>query len=338
MSALASAFRQDYAYGYGRIGVLQEYLLSQGDVERLLNAKGEADLSRALTELKISSHVEFNSNPHRFINNLEQWLKREVISLVPKDECRLFDILWLKNDASFLAYLLKKHHGFTSDLSTEPHVGATAYDTADLRSLVNTGKVGTDVPDALVQFVLSRRGTRPASPQDIDTAVAQFTVDMQMTLAERSGSHAIEEYVAHHIDLQNIRTARRLSKDEVPEDHLQRGGHIDVEHFSTDPDRLVTLVQESSLPSGLLEDLLTATDPETSSVLLERGLAKAIAHDIGAMRNHVLTIEPIFAFASIAQSQLRLLRTILVGKAAGLSPDETRKLLPPFLSASPFAS
>lgn len=332
MTLLRTHPRRMHAYGHGRVGVLQEYLLTQGDVDRMVAARDASDLANIIAELKISSHVEYVTNPHRFINNLEKWIRLELRSMVNEDEQDIFDILWLKDDAALLSYLLKERLGFTSEISTEPHVGATAYDPEVLRLLVREGEALT-APKALTTFVRSIRDNRSLSPQQIDTKVAQFVASMQITLSEKGGT-SIRLYVAHHIDLQNIRTARRLRKDERPEDHLLRGGDIDISRFSLEPSKLASLVRGSHLGAALADSIQSAED---SSIVLERGLAKAIAADIARMRSNALTIDPIFAFGAIAQSQLRLLRTILIGKSAHLTSDELQKLLPPFLSTSPYA-
>lgn len=333
MASAFSSSRQMHAYGHGRVGVLQEYLLTQGEVERMVAAKNTDELGKIITELKFSSQVEYNSNPHRFINNIERWLKRELESMVPESERRIFNILWLKDDAALLAYLLKKEHGYTSDISTEPHVGATAFDPDDLRTLVKGGDA-PQTPESLRTFVRAMRSDRTLTPQQIDTRVAQCIAHEQVALASE-GSDAIRLYVAHHIDLQNIRTARRLRKDEHPADHLMEGGDINISRFSLDAAKLADLVRGSHLGSALADSIQTAED---SSIVLERGLAKAIAIDLSRMRSNALTIDPIFAFGAIAQSQLKLLRTILIGKSAHLSKEELQRLLPPFLSASPFVS
>jgi len=52
------------------------------------------------------------------------------------------------------------------------------------------------------------------------------------------------------------------------------------------------------------------------------------------MWNIPLSIEPVFAFAALAQSQLALLRALIIGKRANLDPQTIKKMLPPFLSAS----
>ena len=333
MLSSATSSRQLYAYGHGRVGVLQEYLLTQSDVDRMVAARDATDLGHIIAELKISTQVEYISNPHRFINNIERWLRNELRSMVSDDDAHLFDILWMKDDAALLSYLLKKHLGLTSDISTEPHVGATAYDPEDLKALVQ----GIDVPSApreLRTFIGTLRENRALSPQDIDTRVAQFIVDMQRALAKKASANILL-YVAHHIDLQNIRTIRRLKRDEKPEDHLLRGGEIEISRFSLDRAKLASVVRGSSLGSTLADSIQSAED---SSIILERGLAKAIAFDIARMRSNALTIDPIFAFGAITQSQLKLLRTILIGKSAHLSSEELKKLLPPFLSTSAYAS
>lgn len=189
------------------------------------------------------------------------------------------------------------------------------------------------MPESLRTFIRSVRENNALNAQEIDTLVARFFASEQVRLAQKGGE-ALQLYVAHHIDLQNIRTARRLKPDERPEDHLLPGGDISMNRFSADPQKLADLVRGTHLRASLADSIQTAED---SQIVLERGLAKAIAFDIARMRMRTLTIEPIFAFAAIAQSQFRLLRTILVGATAGLSPTELKTLLPPFLSTSPYA-
>jgi len=68
--------------------------------------------------------------------------------------------------------------------------------------------------------------------------------------------------------------------------------------------------------------------------VIEQGCSEVIASDIARMWNVPLTIDPLFAFAALTISQLRLLRVLLIAKRNGLSPQEVKKVLPPFLSAS----
>jgi vacuolar-type H+-ATPase subunit C/Vma6 len=336
MSGAPSTSGQNYAYGYGRIGVLQQYLLNQGDIDRLIGAHSERELFRILSELNFTKGIEPTNDPREIIKRMELWLMKEVAAMSGSGIGEnVFDILWLRNDAALLSYLLKQYHGLTSDISSEPEVGATAYDVDALKLLVKHGHAELGLTNQLVSFVRDIKDRKQATPQEIDDAVAQFVATEQVRLATSSGSEHIIRYVAHHIDLQNIRTARRLRKGDNPEDHLLKGGRIPAQDISPDPQQLAILIRSSHLPSELADYL---ADTEEASLALERGLARAIAHDIALMRNEVLTIEPLFAFAAIAQSQLKVLRTIIIGKVTGLTAEELAGLLPPFLSTSPFTA
>jgi vacuolar-type H+-ATPase subunit C/Vma6 len=309
----ASLHHRQHAFGFGRVGVLQELLLSQADIERLLQAGSEKDLVKVISELKIASSVSYSSNPHQFIHAIECWLETELRHLVEEESAKdVFDILWMKDDTSFVSYLLKKHHGLTSAIASEPHVGALAFSKEMYQECIGKG--------------------------DFSRAPASLALWMQF--AEEQVKRAtkisplILRYVQHHIDLQNIRTAQRLAKTTIPvAPYLLAGGTIAKEHFTEDMASLASVVKNSDLKA-----LLSSGSAGDDFILLERALVKEIAEDLAEMRSCILSIEPLFAFGAIAVSQLKVLRTILVGKSAGLASDEVKNLLPPFLSASPFAA
>ncbi len=325
----------DYAYAFGRIGVLLQNLPDQSDIDRLVAAHSRQELMQILSEIKFTAPVMATvTDPNDLIPAMEQWIRKEMESMVPEQDREIFDILWLREDSALLAYLIKQYHRLTANGSRQPRSSNSTHDTKALERLVLKG-INEVLPAHLVSFVQQMKERKDETPVQIDTAVAQYVADRQTMLALRSGSRHIQQYVAHFIDLQNIRTARRLDSDDTPEDHLLHGGEIDPKRLTTDRHELANLIRASTLPSGLADDIERADD---TSITLERGLAKAIAHSIGEMRAVPLTIEPVFAFAIIALSQLRVLRSILIGKSTGLKPDEILHMLPPFLGASPFAS
>jgi hypothetical protein len=70
---------------------------------------------------------------------------------------------------------------------------------------------------------------------------------------------------------------------------------------------------------------------------IEQALSEVTAADIAEMWNIPLKLEPVFAFAALAFSQMRLLRAMLLGKRAGFSPQELKQVLPPFIPATHYA-
>jgi len=332
MASTNTPFGEKFAFGYGRIGVLQQQLLSPTDIDRLLGAHNDKELRQVLNEIKLSAHVMPLEDLKDLVPGMECWLKDQVINMTPSDKHNVFNILWLREDLPVLAYYLKKFHGQTSSLSKDPIIAVSMYDIAAVKDFIfNETNDGKDLPKDLVHFIASIQKNTSITPQEIDNAVAQFIAHKQMELAKKSGSRLIKRYASHLIDLQNIRTSHRLPKEKLSSEHFVEGGEIDVNLLISNLDKMSLLIRNSSLPDSVLKSLSEGAD---SAVVLERGLNRGLAHDIAEMRSIPLSIEPVFAFAVIALSHILLLRTILIGKAAKLSAQDISTLLPPFFSTS----
>ncbi len=319
----------DFAYGYGRVGVLQQQLLSKPDVDRMVGAHNDKELRHVLSDIALTARVMPQDDLSRVVPSLELWLKDEVRRMSPPESRDTFDIIWLREDVPVIALLLKQYLGFAPK-TDDAGMGITAYDHDALRKLVWEGERGS-LPEDLAHFVEELKHESGIKPQDIDHKVAVFVAEKQMELAKASGSKLIKQYVAHLIDLQNIRTSRRLTPGEDGTDHFLPGGEIDTMRLTGDPRSLALLIHSSSLPNVLADSVM---NEKNSALALERALNLALAHDIAAMRAIPLGIEAIFAFAVMALSQTLMLRTILIGKAAQLTGGEISQMLPPIFSTS----
>lgn len=330
MSSTASMAGHDFAYGYGRVGVLQQQMLSKEDIDRMVGSHSDAELRQILTETKFTSAAMPLEKLEEFVPAMEKQLKKDLHMLVPEGREEVFNILWLREDMSIVAHLLKEYHGQTSGGLNAALHGATAYDYAHFRAQIfESGH--RELPEDVAHFIEEMKSRKNIRPDQIDHDTAVFFTNMQLRLAEASGSRLILRYVRHLVDLQNIRTARRLRPGEDPEQYLLPGGEINPRRISTDPRELAVLVQGTSLPTSVSDGL---RGDGNASLALERGLAKGLAHDIAEMRSVPLSIEPIFAYGVMALSQILLVRTVLIGKAAGLQASEIRDILPPVFSTS----
>jgi hypothetical protein len=332
MASPTSPAGAKYAFGYGRIGVLQQQLLSPSDIDRLLGAHSDRELRQVLSEIKLTSHVMPLENFDEFVPSMERWLKGEVEKMSPPDKRDVLNILWLREDLPVLAYYLKKYHGQTSPISKDPSASVTMYDIRLVKAQIFEEKNDHQtLPSNLVRFIEGIKARTSISPQEIDSEVAQFVALTQRGIARRSGSRLIKRYASHLIDLQNIRTSRRLNNNQEARLHFVAGGEIDADLLTHDIEKMSVLIRRSSLPDSVLKSIGAG---DTSAVVLERGLNRGLAHDIAEMRSIPLSIEPIFAFAVIALSHVLLIRTILIGKAAKLSAQDISTMLPPFFSTS----
>lgn len=330
MSQHSSGIGHEFAYGYGRVGVLQQQLLEKSDIDRLLGSHSEAELRQILHEIKFTSSVMPLDDLNDFVPAMERWLREQCRKMAPEGRQDVFDILWLREDLPVLAHLLKEYHGQTSGLTTQSGKSVTAYDFRLLRAQIfESGH--RELPEDIAHFIEEIKMRKNIKPEQIDHEVAAFIARKQLELAEASGSRLIKRYVQHGIDLQNIRTARRMRPGEDPEDKFLPGGEIEPRRITTNAREIAMLIHSSTLPTSLADNM---REGEDSSLVLERSLNKGLAHDVAEMRGVPLSVEPIFAYAVMALSQILMVRTILIGKAAGLTAEEISHMLPPIFSTS----
>lgn len=327
-----SVIGQHFAFAHGRTGVLQQSLLNQSDIDRLLGAHDRRETEQVFIELRFTKLIDQSiRDPQEILAACQAWVHREVTSMCPKDKQPVFDILWMDGDQPLLSYLLKKSKGLASGISREPEPAYSAYGRDALRKLVEDD-VKNGLPDDFVASVRHMKKEDFADPRMIDAAVAQLIADSKLSLARKSGSKAILTYVLHDIDIRNIRTALRFPEaaraSAAP--HLLRGGTIAPENLVGSDASLAAAVRMAGFHETA--DLIGHTSGDLNRI--ERALNDILAGDIAVLWNVILRIEPLFAFAATALAQIRLLRAIVIGKRNDLGPQEIKQMLPPFLSAS----
>lgn len=334
MSAISPFTGQHFAYAYGRIGVLKQFLLVQSDVDRLLGCHNKREAEKILTELSLTSKIDQGiTSWMEILNAVENWVYKETRQMCPPVKQPVMQILWLEADLPLISYLLKKHHRFTSSVSKEPQSNLSAYGKDALKELINEDKTG-NLPDHLIGFINKTKLKKYEKPDQIDTEVAQYIADLQLSLARASGSTHILNYVRHNIDLHNIRTALRFIKKENATGlslHLTGGGTIPLSKLKASLADIVSAVDQSPISYDLGEKIRQGEEDRN---IFERGCSDVIAEDIARMWNVPMSVEPLFAFAAITLNHLKLLRVILIGKSNELSPQDIKRIIPPFIPPS----
>jgi len=334
MSPLGAFIGQHFAFASGRTATLKQHLLSQSDVDRLLGSHSLDEFERTLGELKLMVNAGDSSDgSDTLLRTTEQWMQSEVEAISPEAKRPVFGILWLTGDAPRLAYLLKKFHRLSSEVSSEPLTSLSLWDPETLRSAIEGSDTRSTLPETLLVFIASIKKLRNPAPWTIDRAVARFIAERRIALARTSGSKEILNYVVHSIDITNIRTALRLQAGTNSDDGdaLLPGGSVAISRLSGPKANIRSAIAASDLyaPFIPLQGIV-------APVSLEQTGAAILASDIGRMWTVPLTVEPVFAFAAMVMAHVRLLRAIAIGKRNKLSPQEIKQILPPFIPSSHF--
>jgi hypothetical protein len=333
MTQLPAYVDQAYAFAHGRIGVLQQLLLNRSDVDRLLGSHDLHDAEKILTELRLTTQIPQGVNREEDVLDLVSlWVRSEVEHMSPEGKVDVFGVLWMESDAPLLSYLLKQHFGLTSSISHEPKSALSSLDPTLVRQYLAEGK--SDIlPEQLMVFIQEMLKKESPTPMEIDAAVSQYIATRQLELARRSGSYGIQQFTRHNIDVRNIRTALRLLDSTSTErmSELLTGGSVKPSALNGDRASIARAVEEAGLGYGLAALI---RKQETDWNDMERALSDVLAEDVAVLWNVPLSVEPLFAFAALTLSQLGLLRVLLIGKRSGLSPQEIKKILPPFIPAT----
>ena len=334
MSSQAAFIGQHFAFASGKTATLKQHLLSQSDVDRLLGSHSLQEFERALGELKlVTSALTGAEGADSLLLSTERWMKSEVLAMSPAVKQPVFGILWLTGDSPRLAYLLKKYHGLSSEVSTEPETSLSMWDPEAVKNAVEgKGDVGS-LPKTVLTFIASMKKLSKPSPWAIDRAVARFIAERKLSLARASGSKEILRYVRHSIDITNIRTVLRLPStlQDDAADSLIPDGFIPLAKLLVPKETLRSVIAVSDLYAPFIPK-----KGGVAPIAIEQIGAAILAEDIGRMWTVPLTVEPVFAFAAMVMAHVRLLRAIAIGKRNRLSPQEIKQILPPFIAASQF--
>lgn len=332
MSTISSIVGQKYAFAYGRSAHLQAALLNQSDLNRMLGSSDGKDAVRMLTELPITNFINQGiQEPTKIFQAIVQWIQAEITTMVPKKSQIIFDAIWLPATLAELALLLKKKHGFLQSEQSIEQLFLPAARSNMLKVAIESGNI-TALPIA-EQWLLRDLPKQFSSPVEIDTLLAQKSGALRKKLAKQSGSKLIVRYIEHVIDIHNIQAKLRLNALFTAE-HFITGGTLPLSAFLKDTKTMYQAINQSNLAYTLAANLQDATN----QIEIEQACNAVLQADLADMWTAPLTVEPIFAFAAIGVHNVKLLRAIIIAKQNGLSPQETKQILPPFIPATAFAS
>lgn len=326
---------QHFAFAHGRTGVLQQLLISGGDIDRLLGTHDWAETRRGVLELPLIRHTGNNAaDVDTALHGAREWIRRETAAMTPETLHDIFAILWTEDDEPMLSYLLKERAGFTSSISKVPDASTCSVPPSTLHAAVADADPLL-LPASQRAFLAPLLRMNPTHPREIDHAVAVAYTALRLHLAKRSRSSLIRTFVRHRIDIVNIRLLLRTPEEERPTAALLLGGTVSPQLLHSKDHTLASAIRISHLSYNLADRL---EHQPLDVAALERSFVDILAEDIARMWNVPLGIEPVFAFAALGLLQLSLVRALLIGKRNALAPQDVKRLLPPFIPAAHFVS
>ena len=326
--------RMDFTHAVARLRVMEKRLLDKNRIERLLDGDGPQEVLKILQETTYGDLI----NNIASVYDYEKVLKEELVDLYstlykisPMKE--IIDIMSIKYDYHNIKVLLKAK-ALSKDLSNILiPIGTIPLETLkssilsdELRSLdKHTGEIVTKVEG---EFEVN------SDPQVIDTLLDKYMFEDMFEKARNINIEYITRYVNESIDITNIKTMLRVKKQNKDgrflEGVLIPGGTIKHNFFIEGINESLEIFTSkisrtpySKVLHAILEEYMATGSISSLDVLYDNYI---MDHAKDAKRVN-FGPEPIIAYIIAKETEIKIIRIIMVGKINKVATEVIRERL-----------
>ena len=326
--------RMDFIQAVTRTRVLETRLLSRARIERMVDAKDIEEVIKILGETEYANVIGGLTRVEEYEKILSSELKRvyKLMYEIAKEN-RVVDLLALKYDYHNLKVLVKEKL-LQKDLE-DLYIPIGTIDFQRLRSDYLAGNI-RDMDMKFKQALESVEKDFDINhdPQRVDILLDRYYFEHLYKLAKETDIHLFIEYVQDLIDFTNIKTLIRVKKQNKDikflEEAILSNGKIGINDM--------VLALNDSLEGIMNKFKNYRISPEVRKGLEAYGESSRLSEFERQMDNYLMNLnkpskyinfgpEPIFSYVIAKETELKILRIIMVSKLNKLSPDNIRERL-----------
>ena len=313
----------DYLSISARIRAMENRLLTRERLERMVDAREDAEALKVLAECGYGELNVLNGTAlEQMLNAARETVFAELAAGLPDD--RLLDIFRLKYDYHNAKVLVKAKT--TGQEASRLLVSGGRYSPEELEQ-------GLEHCGAFFRHAVERAGEpmeQSGDPQMVDLLLDKACFEEMGLLAKECGSAFLQGYVRLAVDAANLRSRVRCARLEKSYDFLKQvlmeGGSVSVDALLRsrevgEPFRVGPLSEASRLADELAKPgsgALTAFERECDNALM--------AYQDKARRTP-FGEEVVAGYLFAREAELTAIRTVMAGRMAGLDPDVIRQRL-----------
>ena len=323
--------RMDFTHAVARLRVMEKRLLDKNKVERLLDSNGAEEVLRILQETVYGEGINNIESAYEY----EKVLKEELVNLYDslnkispvKD---VIDIMSMRYDYHNIKVLIKAK-ALGKDLSNILiPIGTIPLDT--LKNSISTGELkplGKYVADAIKDIELKFGESK--DPQVIDVLLDKYMFNSMLSKAKEMNIDYITRYV---LDITNIKTMLRVKKQNkdgrfleavlIPNGTIKESLYLEglndsLENFIAK----ISRTEYSKVLSSILEEYSASGNISSLDALYDNYIMN---HAKDAKRVN-FGPEPIIAYIIAKETEIKIIRIIMVGKINNVSTEIIRERL-----------
>ncbi len=316
----------EFAKVIPRLRVFETRLLDKAKLDRMIDSSSAEDVIKILKETEYSNIMTNVKKAEDYENMLSLELERVYKELY--DMCankKIVDIMSIKYEYHNIKVLLKGkflNKDFSDILIPIGRMDIVKFkniiienDYSDLTKIMRLG-----IEETITRFNLTK------DSQLIDMILDMYMFEELREIAQELNDKFITKYIKAQIDLTNIRTLLRVKNQNKERDFLQRalikGGIIDI-------DTLISLFNDaaSNIPVKLshtdyYEILKNNTTYEGG--VLEKSMDNYIMKLMKDAKMIPFGMEPIIAYIYAKETEIKVIRIIMVGKLNNINAEIIR--------------
>lgn len=320
----------DYLYLSARLRAMENSLLTQARMERMLDAPTAEDAAKVLTEC---GYQELSRVDVDTVNDLLAKARDQVMHDLAgcAPDPRMVDVFQIKYDYHNAKVLLK-----SEARGEDPQrllVDAGRIPGKTLAAAVAESEFGS-LPAPLAKAIQDARELLGATkdPQQADFLLDQAYFKEMETLARETGSEFLQGYVRLMVDVANLRSLVRVIRMGKDGDFLKtvlfQGGSMDLRRLIAVAEGSAT-VEEIYSTSSLAQaaQLGQAAVSGGGLTAFEKACDNALMAYLTQAKRVAFGEQPLIAYLAAKDSEFTAVRIIMTGRLAGLSADVIRERL-----------
>lgn len=321
----------DFLTATMRIRAMEKNLMDKERASRLIDARSDDEVVKILTEcgydeMQAVTALELD----RVLSAARETLYEMVLSMTPRRE--LLDVFRVRYDYHNAKTLLK-----CAAVMEEPDRLLIPAGRIPLRTLKEAfaEQNPVDLPPRFAQAAAEAREllARTGDPQRSDFLIDAVCLEEMLSLAEATESVYLTGYVRLHIDVQNLRAVVRAQRIGKGPDFMRLvlapGGDLDIHRialFLTGGGALTDLYAQGALAEAAAAGEVAARG-EGSLSDFEKLCDDALLKKAMEARYVSFGEQPLCSYLIQKEAEMTLLRTVITGRLAGVSPEKLRERL-----------
>ena len=317
-----------------RLRVLETRLLDKAKIDRMIDGDSANEALKVLQESEYAGVMTGVKRPEDYEMVLARELKRVYELMYDASPVKsLVDIMGIKYDYHNIKVILKGM--FLQKDFSHMLIPVGMIDVQTLKHSIQNNNLG-DLNETMKEGIIKAKEVfeETKDPQVIDIILDNTMFKEMREIAKQIDDKFVDKYVKVTIDSTNIKTLLRVKKQKKDKDFLEE---VIIEGGEIDKDTLISMLHDA--PENISNKLAFTNYGEMIKLGIEDFTKSGSVNELERLvDNYIMNmmkeakyipfgVEPLLAYIYAKETEIKIVRIIMVGKLNNISGEVIRERL-----------